>query len=32
MINSDGQILTNFHVISGSSDVEVTMPPGSEPL
>jgi len=27
LINSDGQILTNFHVISGSSDVEVTMPP-----
>src|SRR6185503_9572325 len=27
LINADGQILTNFHVISGSSDVEVTMPP-----
>src|SRR6185503_12555885 len=27
IINSDGQILTNYHVISGSSDVEVTMPP-----
>ncbi|MCU1336396.1 MAG: peptidase and chymotrypsin/Hap [Bryobacterales bacterium] len=27
LINPDGQILTNFHVISGSSDVEVTMPP-----
>jgi S1-C subfamily serine protease len=27
IINPDGQILTNFHVISGSSDVEVTMPP-----
>src|SRR6185295_18339843 len=27
LINSDGQILTNFHVVSGSSDVEVTMPP-----
>ncbi len=26
LINSDGQILTNFHVISGSSDVEVTLP------
>ena len=27
LINPDGQILTNYHVISGSSDVEVTMPP-----
>jgi len=27
LINAEGQILTNFHVISGSSDVEVTMPP-----
>jgi S1-C subfamily serine protease len=27
LINADGQILTNYHVISGSSDVEVTMPP-----
>jgi S1-C subfamily serine protease len=27
IINPDGQILTNYHVISGSSDVEVTMPP-----
>jgi len=27
IINSEGQILTNYHVISGSSDVEVTMPP-----
>ncbi|MBZ5635005.1 MAG: trypsin-like peptidase domain-containing protein [Acidobacteriia bacterium] len=27
IINADGQILTNYHVISGSSDVEVTMPP-----
>ncbi len=27
LINSEGQILTNYHVISGSSDVEVTMPP-----
>jgi S1-C subfamily serine protease len=26
VINADGQILTNYHVISGSSDVEVTMP------
>jgi S1-C subfamily serine protease len=26
LINSDGQILTNYHVISGSSDVEVTLP------
>jgi S1-C subfamily serine protease len=26
LINSEGQILTNFHVISGSSDVEVTLP------
>ncbi len=26
LINADGQILTNFHVISGSSDVEVTLP------
>jgi len=27
IINPEGQILTNYHVISGSSDVEVTMPP-----
>ena len=27
LINAEGQILTNYHVISGSSDVEVTMPP-----
>jgi len=27
LINADGQILTNYHVISVSSDVEVTMPP-----
>src|SRR5580700_2713820 len=26
IINSEGQILTNFHVISGSSEVEVTLP------
>ncbi len=26
LINAEGQILTNFHVISGSSDVEVTLP------
>lgn len=26
VINADGQILTNHHVISGSSDVEVTLP------
>jgi S1-C subfamily serine protease len=26
IINQDGQILTNHHVISGSSDVEVTLP------
>jgi S1-C subfamily serine protease len=26
MINLEGQILTNFHVISGSSEVEVTLP------
>src|SRR5690349_21417728 len=26
LINADGQILTNYHVISGSSDVEVTLP------
>jgi S1-C subfamily serine protease len=26
IINDDGQILTNFHVISGSSEVEVTLP------
>jgi len=26
LINGDGQILTNYHVISGSSDVEVTLP------
>ncbi len=26
LINADGQILTNFHVISGSSQVEVTLP------
>jgi S1-C subfamily serine protease len=29
IINSDGQIVTNHHVISGSSDVEVTLPDGS---
>jgi len=28
IINPDGQILTNFHVISGSSDTEVTLPNG----
>ncbi|HEY2842080.1 MAG TPA: trypsin-like peptidase domain-containing protein [Bryobacteraceae bacterium] len=27
LINAEGQILTNYHVISGSADVEVTMPP-----
>src|SRR5882724_2755067 len=26
LINADGQILTNFHVVSGSSHVEVTQP------
>lgn len=26
IVNPDGQILTNFHVISGSSQVEVTLP------
>src|ERR1700676_4874349 len=26
LINPEGQILTNFHVISGSSQVEVTLP------
>src|SRR5579871_1098687 len=26
IINPDGEILTNFHVVSGSSDVEVTLP------
>ena len=26
IINPDGQILTNYHVISGSSEVEVTLP------
>src|SRR5581483_8724980 len=26
IINAEGQILTNHHVISGSSDVEVTLP------
>lgn len=26
IINADGQIITNFHVISGSSDVEVMLP------
>ncbi len=26
IINADGQIVTNFHVISGSSDIEVTLP------
>jgi S1-C subfamily serine protease len=26
LINAEGQILTNHHVISGSSDVEVTLP------
>lgn len=26
LINADGQILTNHHVISGSADVEVTLP------
>lgn len=26
VINADGRILTNFHVISGSNQVEVTMP------
>ncbi|MEP7353473.1 MAG: trypsin-like peptidase domain-containing protein [Acidobacteriota bacterium] len=26
LINADGQILTNVHVINGSSDVEVTLP------
>ena len=31
LINADGQILTNYHVISGSSDVEVTLAPGQQP-
>ena len=31
LINADGQILTNFHVISGSSDVEVTVAPDQKP-
>jgi putative serine protease PepD len=26
LINADGQILTNFHVVSGSSQAEVTLP------
>lgn len=26
LVNAEGQILTNFHVISGSSEVEVTLP------
>ncbi len=26
LINADGQILTNYHVVSGSSQVEVTLP------
>src|SRR5947209_7812866 len=26
IINAEGQILTNFHVVSGSSDVEVMLP------
>ena len=26
IIDADGQILTNYHVISGSSDTEVTLP------
>jgi S1-C subfamily serine protease len=26
IVNADGQILTNFHVISGSAQVEVTLP------
>src|SRR5437763_6733574 len=26
IINPEGQILTNFHVISGSSEVQVTLP------
>ena len=30
IINSDGQILTNFHVISGSQQVEVTLPDQSK--
>jgi len=31
LINSEGQILTNYHVISGSSDVEVTLAPDQKP-
>ena len=31
LINADGQILTNYHVISGSSDVEVTLAPDQKP-
>ncbi len=31
LINAEGQILTNFHVISGSSDVEVTLPQDPTP-
>jgi len=30
IINADGRILTNYHVISGSSQVEVTMPDQSK--
>src|SRR5580692_9577460 len=30
IINSNGEILTNFHVISGSSQVEVTLPDQSK--
>jgi S1-C subfamily serine protease len=30
VINADGQILTNFHVISGSQQVEVTLPDQSK--
>jgi S1-C subfamily serine protease len=30
IINADGQILTNFHVISGSQQVEVTLPDQSK--
>src|SRR5713226_9518905 len=30
VINPDGQILTNFHVISGSSQVVVTLPDHSQ--
>jgi S1-C subfamily serine protease len=29
IINAEGQILTNFHVVSGSSDPEVMLPDGS---